>query len=89
MVGIYAALAGHTKEEVLKDFGGEQFSAFKPALADLAVAKLAPMTEEMRRLTSDPAEIDQILKDGAEKASAIADPILKDVRKIIGFLDVA
>jgi len=88
LVGIYAALAGHTKEEVLKDFGGEQFSAFKPALADLAVAKLSPMTKEMRRLTSDPAEIDRILKDGAEKASAIADPILKDVRKIIGFLDV-
>jgi tryptophanyl-tRNA synthetase len=88
LVGIYASLAGHTKEEVLKDFGGEQFSHFKPALADLAVAKLSPMTEEMRRLTSDPAEIDAVLKQGAEKASEIAEPILKDVRRIVGFLEV-
>ncbi|MEJ8475016.1 tryptophan--tRNA ligase [Roseibium algae] len=88
LVGIYAALSGKTKQEVLGEFGGQQFSAFKPALSDLAVEKLAPMTGEMRRLTDDPTEIDAILKIGAEKASAIAEPVLKDVRKIIGFLDV-
>lgn len=88
LVGIYAALSGSTKEEVLKDFAGQQFSAFKPALSDLAVAKLSPMTSEMRRLMSDPAQIDAVLKDGAEAASAIAGPVLKDVRKIIGFLDI-
>lgn len=88
LVGIYAALSGKSKDEVLADFGGQQFSAFKPALSDLAVEKLSPMTDEMRRLLADPAEIDAILKVGAEKASAIAEPVLKEVRSIIGFLDV-
>ncbi|MEE4013262.1 tryptophan--tRNA ligase [Roseibium sp. FZY0029] len=88
LVGIYAALSGATKADVLKEYGGQQFSTFKPALSDLAVAKLSPMTDEMRRLMDDKAQIDAILKEGAEKASAIAEPVLKDVRKIIGFLDV-
>jgi len=88
LVGIYAALLGSTKEDVLKDFGGQQFSTFKPALSELAVAKLSPMTDEMRRLMDDKVQIDSILKEGAEKASAIAGPVLKDVRRIIGFLDV-
>lgn len=88
LVGIYAALAGQSKEQILGEYGGQQFSAFKPALADLAVAKLTPMTDEMRRLKSEPVEIDKILREGAEKASAIAEPVLKKVRKIIGFLDV-
>lgn len=88
LVGIYAALDGSNKQTVLKDFGGRQFSEFKPALSDLAVAKLTPITEEMRRLLESPGEIDAILKDGAEKASEIAEPVLRDVRKIVGFLDV-
>ncbi|WP_306145867.1 MULTISPECIES: tryptophan--tRNA ligase [unclassified Roseibium] len=88
LVGIFAALNGSSKEDVLKDFGGQQFSTFKPALSDLAVGKLSPMTDEMRRLMDDKAQIDSVLKTGAEKASAIAEPVLKDVRKIIGFLDV-
>jgi len=88
LVGIFAALNGTTKADVLADFGGQQFSAFKPALADLAVSKLSPMTDEMRRLTADASEIDAILKTGAEKASAIAEPVLKKTREIIGFLDV-
>ncbi|TYC72334.1 tryptophan--tRNA ligase [Stappia sp. BW2] len=88
LVGIFAALSGATKADVLKEYGGQQFSAFKPALSDLAVEKLSPMTDQMRHLMDDRAEIDAILKDGAEKASAIAEPVLKDVRKIIGFIDV-
>ena len=88
LVGIFAALSGSTKGDVLKDFGGQQFSTFKPALSELAVSKLSPMTDEMRRLTNDPAEIDKVLKAGAEKASEIAEPVLKDARRIIGFLDV-
>ncbi len=88
LVGIFAALAGKTKEEVIRDYGGQPFSVFKPALADLAVDKLAPLSGEMRRLMADPAEIDKVLKAGAESASAIAEPVLRDMRKIIGFLDV-
>ncbi|MTI18505.1 tryptophan--tRNA ligase [Rhodobacteraceae bacterium RKSG542] len=87
LVGIYAALAGTTKADVLKEYGGQQFSAFKPALSDLAVEKLAPMTGEIRRLVADPTAIDAVLKDGAERAAAIAEPVLHDVRRIFGFVE--
>ncbi len=86
LTGIYAALAGSTQEAVLKEFGGGQFSTFKKALADLAVAKLAPITSEMTRLTADPAEIDRILADGARRAHAIAQPVLAEVKDIVGFV---
>lgn len=86
LVGIYAALADVTKEEVLHQFGGAQFSAFKPALADLAVAKLAPIADEMRRLMHDPAEIDRILVQGAERASAIAGQTMNEVKDIVGLI---
>ncbi len=86
LTGIYAALAGSTQEAVLKEFGGGQFSTFKKALADLAVAKLAPITSEMTRLSADPAEIDRILADGALRARAIAQPILDEVKDIVGFV---
>jgi tryptophanyl-tRNA synthetase len=88
LVAIYAALAGKTKDAIISDFGGQPFSVFKPALAELAVERLAPLNAEMRRLMADPAEIDAVLKNGAEQASAIAEPVLRDMRKIIGFLDV-
>src|SRR4051812_19471619 len=68
LVGIYAALAGTSHEAVLKNHPGAQFSAFKPALAELAVAKLAPIAAEMRRLLADPAHIDRVLAEGAERA---------------------
>ena len=86
LVGIYAALAGTTKAKVLQELGGSQFSTFKKALADLAVAKLAPITGEMRRLTADPAEIDRVLADGAARARVIAEPIMRQVRDIVGFI---
>jgi len=86
LVGIYAALAGVTKADVLKDYGGAQFSAFKPALSDLAVAKLAPISAEMTRLKADPAYIDGILGDGAARAEAIAKPVMDAVKDIVGLL---
>ena len=86
LTGIYAALAGLTQEETLRQFGGGQFSAFKKALADVAVAKLAPITSEMSRLSGDPAEIDRILVDGSERARVIAQPILDEVKDIVGFV---
>jgi tryptophanyl-tRNA synthetase len=86
LVGIYAALAGTTKAEVLAEFGGQGFGqGFKPALADLAVQRLAPMGVEMRRLLADPTEIDRMLAAGAEKARAIADPIIRETKEIVGF----
>jgi len=86
LVGIYAALADKTKAEVLAEFGGQGWGKFKPALADLAVAVLAPMADEMRRLIDDPATIDAILRDGAERAGVIAEATMKDVRNIVGFI---
>lgn len=86
LVGIYAALSDKTKAEVLAEFSGAQFSVFKPALADLAVEKLSPITNEMKRLMEDASYIDGILEKGAERARAIADPVLARVREIVGFI---
>lgn len=86
LVGIYAALANISKDDVLTQFGGQGFGAFKPALAELAVEQLAPMAKEMRRYLADPAGIEAILKQGAERAEIIAENTMKDVRKIIGFV---
>jgi tryptophanyl-tRNA synthetase len=86
LVGIYAALSDKTKAQVLEEFGGKGWGAFKPALADLAVAVLSPIAGEMRRLTADPASIDAFMADGAERASVIAEATMKEVRRIVGFL---
>ncbi|QYZ70544.1 tryptophan--tRNA ligase [Neotabrizicola shimadae] len=86
LVNIYAALSGHSPAKVVHDFAGAQFGTFKPALADLAVAKLEPITTEMNRLMQDPAEIDRILAQGAERADAIARPILEQVYDITGMI---
>ena len=86
LVGIYAALAGLDRAAVLADFGGGPFSTFKQALSDLAVARLSPIAGEMRRLTADPAEIDRILADGSARARAIAQPVLRNVKSIVGFV---
>ena len=86
LVGIYAALGETTKEAVLAEFGGKNFSEFKPALAELAVSKIDPIAAHMRRLMTDPAYVDSVLKDGAERASVLAEATMKDVRQIVGLL---
>jgi len=85
LIAIYAALSDQTRDQVTAQFAGQGFGAFKPALADLAVSALAPVTAEMRRLMNDPAEIDRVLKDGAMRATAIADPVVDEVKRIVGF----
>ena len=87
LVVLYAALAETSKEKVLAEFGGRQFSDFKPALADLAVEKLAPVAGEMRRISADRAYVDSVLRDGGERAGAKAEATMKTVREIIGLLD--
>jgi tryptophanyl-tRNA synthetase len=86
LVGIYAALADTTREAVLNEHGGAQFSAFKPALAELAVAKLTPVASEMRRLLADPGHIDRVLAEGAGRAQAIAEKTYAGVKDVIGFV---
>ena len=84
LVTIYGALAERPRKEICAEFEGQGFAEFKKALIELAVEKLSPVTGEMARLSKDPGFVDGVLADGAEKAGAIAEPILKDIKKIIG-----
>jgi tryptophanyl-tRNA synthetase len=86
LVGIYAALKETGRADVLKEFGGGQFSAFKSALADLAVARLGPIGSEMKKLVQDISYIDQVLAAGSERAQAIAAETMKAVKDIVGFV---
>jgi tryptophanyl-tRNA synthetase len=86
LVSIFAALDGKPVEAVLNQYGGQTFSTFKSALSDLIVARIAPIGDDMRRMMQDPAYLDEILWDGAERAQALAQPILAEVYDLMGFL---
>lgn len=86
LVGIYAALSDRSVADILREFGGQGFGAFKPALADLAVSVLSPQAEEMRRLVADPGEIETILRQGADRARDIGARTMREVRDIVGFI---
>ncbi|MFQ5958120.1 MAG: tryptophan--tRNA ligase [Alphaproteobacteria bacterium] len=86
LVGIYAALAGITREAVCARYDGAQFSTFKGELADLAVSVLGPIGAEMARLVGEPGYIDGILHRGAERAGEIAHHHLSEVHGIMGLL---
>ncbi len=86
LLGIYAALSEKPLSAVLEEFAGSQFSHFKAVLTDLAVATLGPIGHEMQRLCADPASVDAVLRDGAQRARAVAEPILAEVHDAVGFL---
>ncbi|MCR8827732.1 tryptophan--tRNA ligase [Pseudosulfitobacter koreensis] len=86
LVNIYAAFTNQSIDQVLAEVGGQQFGTFKPMLADLAVAKLSPISTEMARLLNDTSEIDRILARGAEQARDITAPILKKTYEIVGLV---
>ncbi|MHA6263441.1 tryptophan--tRNA ligase [Arenibacterium sp. CAU 1754] len=86
LINIYAGLSDQTVDQVLAEVGGLQFGAFKPMLADLAVAKLSPISTEMARLMNDPAEIDRILSAGSQRAREITAPILRKTYDIVGMV---
>jgi tryptophanyl-tRNA synthetase len=88
LVGIYAALAGTDHAGVLGEHGGKGFGAFKQALADLLVEKISPISRETTRLLDDPAGLDAILRKGSERAAAIADPIVAEAERLVGFLKI-
>jgi tryptophanyl-tRNA synthetase len=88
LVGIYAALTDTDHAAVLRQFGGQGFGAFKGALADLVVEKLAPIAAETRRLLADPSHVDSVLRRGAERAAEIANPIVDEAERLVGFLKV-
>jgi len=85
LVGLYAALSGVTKAAVLSEFAGQGFGAFKPKLADLVAEVVAPIGDEMRRLMNDPAEIDRVFLAGAERAREVSEPVVEEVKRIVGF----
>jgi tryptophanyl-tRNA synthetase len=86
LVGIYAALSGQSVANVLKDYGGQQFSSFKKVLAEVATEKVGRIGAEAARLMGDPAEIDRILADGSQRARAITEPVMAKVKDIVGFI---
>ena len=85
LIGIYSALSERSEQDIMNEHGGGQFGPFKAALAEVAVESLRPITELMNRYLGAPDEIDMILNKAGEAASEIADPIVADVRRIIGF----
>ena len=87
LVSIYAALEDIELDQVIQEYQGQGFSTFKKALADLAVVRLGPVGNEMKRLTAESGEIDKVLADGAERATQLSRPIVAEVREIMGFLD--
>jgi len=86
LLNIYAALADEPRHAVVDRFAASSFADFKGELAELAVAKLAPIADEMRRLLAEPDHLDGILREGAERADAIASDNLAQVYDIVGFL---
>ncbi len=88
LVGIYAALTDKTPADVLHEHGGKGFGDYKKVLAELLVEKLTPIAAETRRLLADPGHVDAVLRDGARRAAAIADPIVAKTEDLVGFLRV-
>jgi tryptophanyl-tRNA synthetase len=88
LVGIYAALTDRGHAEVLAEFGGMGFGPFKSALADLLVDRLAPIASETARLLGDEAALLAVLREGAGRAAAIADPIVAEAERLVGFVGV-
>ncbi len=86
LVGIMAALQDRDAAAVLRDHGGQGFGTFKDALAEVVVTYLAPIASETRRLLADPGAVDAVLRDGAARASALAEPIVQEAERLVGFL---
>jgi tryptophanyl-tRNA synthetase len=87
LVGIYAAMVGETEAQVLQRFAGQGFGAFKPALAEAAIALLEPLRNRLTELRQDTGALDAILAAGAEKAAALAAPTLAEAYRAVGLKD--
>ena len=86
LVGIYASMSGLSVDQILADFGGKGFGAFKPALAELLVEKLSPINSRFIELRQDRAALDAILRKGAEKARTLAKPTLEAAYSALGLV---
>ena len=86
LISIFASLQENSIEKIVSEYAGKEFSIFKKDLADLAASKLEPISGEINKLMGDTSHLDSILKDGKEKAIAVAEPVLEKTKEIIGFL---
>ena len=86
LISIFASLQDNSIEKIVSEYAGKEFSIFKKDLADLAASKLEPISSEINKLMGDTSHLDSILKDGKEKAIAVAKPVLEKTKEIIGFL---
>jgi tryptophanyl-tRNA synthetase len=84
LIGIYSEVTGETIEQVLARFAGQGFGTFKPVLADALIGLLAPLRVRLEEFRRDPAELDRILSEGAERASDLAAPTLAAAYKAVG-----
>jgi tryptophanyl-tRNA synthetase len=87
LLNIYSSLSNQTLDKTVENFVGKGFSYFKPILIELAVENLNPISTEMRYLLKDTKAIDKILKTGEIKARQIAEPVLKDVKRLVGLIN--
>ena len=86
LINIYSSLSNQSIDQTLSQFCGQGFSSFKPKLIDLAIETLNPISFEMRKLLNDPKEIDKILRNGSYNAREIAEPVIKQVKELVGFV---
>ena len=84
LVGIYAALSDQSVDQVLAEFAGKGFGVFKPALGERMVETLRPITDRLQQFRHDPAELDRLMAQGAERAAALAEPTLAATYRALG-----
>ena len=84
LVGIYAALSDQSVDQVLAEFAGKGFGVFKPALGERIVETLRPITDRLQQFRHDPAELDRLMAQGAERAAALAEPTLAATYRALG-----
>ena len=86
LMSIYAAVTGRSFAEIEAEFEGKGYGAFKPAVGEAVVETLRPIREEAQRIIKDKAYLETMCRDGAERASYIAEKTLRKVRKKVGLV---
>ena len=86
LMSIYSAVTGRTYEQIQQEFAGQGYGAFKPAVGDAVIETLRPIREEANRLLKDKAYLESVYREGAQKASYVAEKTLRKVYKKVGFV---
>ena len=85
LIGIYSSLSSKKIDDLLKEFEDQNFSLFKDKLSELVVKNISPISKEIKKLNEDPSYIDQVLRDGSNKAKELSSKKMEDIKKIFGF----